>query len=324
MANKHIFKSLKYPICNNEFKAWCLTNDVYSYVYKTVLNSPRPFDVTLRDGIQNVPKDQIHNFDLKKKYALLNYIGLKYNPSAIELGSLVSKKVLPIMDNSAELFTLVNKNCDLFTTDKYLLVPSKNKLNDALQIKCSNISLITSVSNDFTLKNTKKTLLEVKNEIFETVYEMVSSHRIYIPKIKLYISCIDECPIAGKMNLDYIIKEIYFYYKVCHLDFLCLSDTCGTLELSKLKYIVNGLKSLNVDLTKISLHLHTNLKNENETLKIIHYALENDITNFDVSFLNSGGCSVTMKDNINANLSYELYYKALTQYIEKVASTYLE
>jgi hypothetical protein len=58
------------------------------------------------------------------------------------------------------------------------------------------------------------------------------------------------------------------------------------------------------------------LKNEIE--KIVHSALDNGITEFDVSELDTGGCSITMdKNKILPNLSYEQYYKFLTNYLMK-------
>jgi hypothetical protein len=68
----------------------------------------------------------------------------------------------------------------------------------------------------------------------------------------------------------------------------------------------------------ISLHLHIKPDREDIIEKIIHKALDYKIASFDVSMLEIGGCSVTMtKDKLAPNLSYELYYKALCNYIVK-------
>jgi hypothetical protein len=70
--------------------------------------------------------------------------------------------------------------------------------------------------------------------------------------------------------------------------------------------------------SKISLHLHVKKERERDIEEIIHKALDYKIINFDVSSLDSGGCSVTMdKRNLTPNLSYNLYYKALCNYIIK-------
>ena len=52
--------------------------------------------------------------------------------------------------------------------------------------------------------------------------------------------------------------------------------------------------------------------------EIIHKALDKKIINFDVSYLETGGCSVTIeRKNIAPNLSYTLYYRSLCKYILK-------
>ena len=69
---------------------------------------------------------------------------------------------------------------------------------------------------------------------------------------------------------------------------------------------------------KLSLHLHVKNGREDIVEKIIHKALDRRIIDFDVSLLETGGCSVTMnKNQIAPNLSYELYYKSLVNYIEE-------
>ena len=46
--------------------------------------------------------------------------------------------------------------------------------------------------------------------------------------------------------------------------------------------------------------------------------MNNGIRSFDVSALESGGCSVTMdKSELAPNLSYDLYYKSLATYLLK-------
>ena len=70
--------------------------------------------------------------------------------------------------------------------------------------------------------------------------------------------------------------------------------------------------------SNISLHLHVKPGMEDIIEQIIHKAFDYKIVNFDVSMLETGGCSVTMKkDKLASNLSYELYYKALCKYIFK-------
>ncbi len=78
------------------------------------------FDVSLRDGIQPIKK--IYTLDEKKN--LLHKIIEKYNPSAIEIGSIVNPKIVPQMANSIELHNYaLEKGLDE-DFDIYMLTPN--------------------------------------------------------------------------------------------------------------------------------------------------------------------------------------------------------
>ena len=178
-----------------------------------------------------------------------------------------------------------------------------------------NYSFITSVSDKFQIKNTKRSLLETRkllNEMFQLVNKNKLENKTH--DIKLYLSCIDECPIGGKISLQDIVEEIMHYY-VNHnksINELCLSDTCGTLKHDRFKIIIDTLLDYyRIEPEILSLHLHVCESNLSDVSSIIQYALDKNIIKFDVSyFKNMGGCSVTMEKNqINGNLTYEQIYK---------------
>ena len=123
---------------------------------------------------------------------------------------------------------------------------------------------------------------------------------------KLYISCINECPIDGHINNNHIVNEILHYSNSYNFDNICISDTCGTLSFKNLtniieKCVVNGL-----DPKILTIHLHID---ENDKIKLklfVDYLEKNGITTYDVSTLeDSGGCSVTIKEGkTRRNLTY--------------------
>lgn len=265
----------------------------------------RLFDVTLRDGLQSVSK--IYNLTEKKE--ILRDI-ISNRPPAIEIGSIVSPKILPQMNNSLELYTIATDyNCILDKPiDLYLLIPNLKGLEIASMNQVDNFSFITSVSDSFQKKNIGKTLVETKGEI----RQMMDSDIVTTDtKVKLYISCITDCPIQGKIGYIKIIDEIlYYYYSYENLDELCISDTCGTLQYDKFKLIIKELEKRQVNIDKFSLHLH-NQDNQQNVQDIILYAMKKGMYRFDVSYMPKiGGCSVTMK-NTKGNLSYEQIYKCL-------------
>ena len=263
-------------------------------------NSLKLFDVTLRDGLQSLTKI----YSLAEKTEILRNIIVNRYPSAIEVGSIVSPKILPQMSESIELFheaqfinIIIARPIDL-----YMLTPNLKSVNIASDHNITNFSFITSVSNAFQKKNTNKNLTEIKNEI-ELMMKRVTL--IQDSKVKLYISCITNCPISGKIDNHKIINEIlHYYYTYDEISEICLSDTCGTMEFNNFKTIIDELLKRNVDFNKISLHLH-NQENKQNVKDIIIYGMKSGIYRFDVSDMPEiGGCSVTM-ENPSGNLSYD-------------------
>lgn len=282
--------------------------------------SPHLCDVTLRDGLQNADASL---YPTEKKQELFNRIMSLYNPASIEVGSLVSPKVLPILKDSITMYkyacqfkeeTSIHKNNNIF-----LLVPSNSKLITALNLNVSNLSFITSVSNSFQMKNTHKNLEQTKQE-FQLMNNLLKIHKETEPSLstynKLYISCITQCPIDGQIDLDFIVKEILEYHSYGIFNELCISDTCGNMKFEDFKYIVDNLIDEGIHPSMLSLHLHVN---DFQTTKyILWYAFTKYIRKYDVSELTSGGCSVTMSpDEIKGNLTYKQFYTILDSYIDK-------
>jgi isopropylmalate/homocitrate/citramalate synthase len=288
---------------------------------KNILSKLKLFDVSLRDGLQSIPKI----YELHEKKVMLSKIIHQYRPHQMEIGSIVSYNVLPQMKNSIELYKyatnkyLSNKydikksltakydfiNDELddnISCDFFLLVPPiKSYIEQAVINNIKNISLITSVSESFQKKNINRSIIDTK-----MVLNNILSNENQFTNIKLYISCITKCPFEGNLNNDYIVNEIIYYSKLKNITNLCLSDTCGNMDFIDFKYIIDNLL-LNVDINIISLHLHLNKKNYLNIEKIIDYAISNKLYKFDVTgFENVGGCIVTIDQNkLHGNLQYK-------------------
>ena len=287
---------------------------------KNILSKLKLFDVSMRDGLQSIPKI----YELHEKKRMLSKIIHQYRPHQMEVGSIVSDNVLPQMKNSVELYKYAtNKydatnNCDFMkydlnniNCDFFLLVPPvKSYINQALLNNIKNISLITSVSETFQQKNIKKTIIDTKNILNDILYDDNQ-----FTNIKLYISCITNCPFDGNINNDYIINEIIYYSKLKNVNNLCLSDTCGDMNFIDFKYIIDNL-ILKMNIDNISLHLHVNKNNYLNIEKIIEYAIINKIYKFDVTgFENIGGCIVTIDQNkLHGNLQYKDLLNTMQKY----------
>ena len=260
------------------------------------------FDVSLRDGLQS--KKQIYTLNEKKD--LLHKIINEYQPKSIELGSIVSKNILPQMNNSIDLYKYaINLDNGI---DYYLLIPNKKKLKIALDNDIKNMSFISSFSNSFQKKNINKSLQETINEIKEIDNILQKNNLI---NNKLYLSCFNDCPIEKEISEDEILFNILQYSNLKSFNEICLSDTTGNLKVDNFVRIFYQIRSL-INVNKLSLHLHVKKNNENNVIEIIKEGFKLDLNKLDISCIDEGGCSVTMnKSELNSNLNYNLLKKLL-------------
>uniref|UniRef100_A0A6C0H651 Pyruvate carboxyltransferase domain-containing protein n=1 Tax=viral metagenome TaxID=1070528 RepID=A0A6C0H651_9ZZZZ len=265
------------------------------------------FDVSLRDGLQTIKSEHQSLLNTQHKINIYNFIIQNYSPDFIEIGSIVSPKFMPIFNDSIHLLDNIQNN------SSFILIPSLSKLKQ-LKSKNCNLSFITSCSNLFQLKNTNKSIDDTKTEISKMIDFIISNKKIC--NIKLYISCINHCPISGKIDKNIIINEIFYYYKNHKLiTNFCLSDTCGNLSFSVFKEIIDTcLYKYFIPPKFFSLHLHIDKNNITNIQNIFNYAFDNGIIIFDVSIFNdSGGCSMTINDSF-PNLDYQTFFSLLDKY----------
>jgi hydroxymethylglutaryl-CoA lyase len=264
------------------------------------------FDVTLRDGLQGGSVMPLYN-----KQKLFERVLNERNAMAIEVGSLVSPKVVPQMENSLDVYKFANKmleerkGLEQALPDIYMLVPpSVQYMQTAFDNKIINISVPASFSNSFQQKNVRMSLTDT--------YKIVSyvSKNNYFSKIKVYLSCFNECPvIQNKVDMFDIVQNIIRYSKLNKVNEICLSDTIGTLTPADFESILTILQKNSIPFEKLSLHLH--VKDTQTTLDNIVLAIDAGITRFDVSIVKSGGCNITLSsDCLHRNVSPELLMQA--------------
>jgi isopropylmalate/homocitrate/citramalate synthase len=97
-----------YPKCANSFRHWYTSHPKWELFYN-YLGKPKPFDVTLRDGLQGLSIPEQNNFTLERKKELYHTIIRDHNPEYMEIGSIVSEKLLPIFKDSIDFHKYVEK-----------------------------------------------------------------------------------------------------------------------------------------------------------------------------------------------------------------------
>lgn len=305
--------------CAHSFKKWVNSNTRYRVVYDNI-GSPKPFDVTLLDGMITLNKYQISQLKTNHKLNYYHHINFHYQPKNIEVGAITSKKVFPIFKDTNELIKKITE-CN-FESQKlknfnipnvYVVIPNEKQFNliYSKNNNISNYSFITSISNSFQLNNTKMTLNDSFNDINNIIVRLADSKNNF--DSKLYVSCINECPFEGKLSNDYIVDSLIKLNSL-KTDMICLSDTCGTLQSKDFKYIIEKSLKAGINNKKLSLHMHIHPSYEKNAEKIFHTALDHGINKFDVSLFKN--ITDEMEKNKQLpNLSYPLYYKFLQSYI---------
>ena len=321
-------KKLIYPVCSKTFKNWVNSNPKYLEKY-TNIGVPKLFDITLKDGIQTLSLEEQYQFNINKKKEMLGTIIKKDNPFAIELGSLASPKILPIMKDTLQFYRYAynyyNKS-EIIKPYFFIYLYNEKHLDDLIGNNMfNNISLSTSLTDSFQYYSTRQTISQKKTELYNIIYKlnMYCYNREIItipyPQIKLYINCFNTCPFDGKLNNDFIVDEICKYYTYIKPDILCLKDTCGSISKNDFEYIIDKCIQNGINSSKIALHLHVLNGCEENTSEIINTALDNKISMFDISNMKTGEYvkNTSFMSNINSpiNLTYSLFYKTFADYI---------
>jgi len=257
--------------------------------YKQI--TPIITDVTLRYGWQQ-------EIPLAKKQNLFHQIVSTYSPKYIEIHSLQHKNN-SVKDDTKPMTQFANDYKNIYgnPTHYFTVVNSMNQLQQGINNQFTRFTFVTSISNAFQIHNCRKTILQTKKDL-----EIMNQVSKYIPNIytKLHISCIDHCPFIGYIDINYALHEICKYHHNYSFDELCLSDTCGNLTFDNFKYLVECLYLFGVPKSKIGLHLH--VKNVKELKKIVNYSLQNEITKYDLTILDS-----TSSKNDSQTMDYGLF-----------------
>lgn len=266
------------------------------------------FDVTLRDGLQGQPRLPYH-----EKKALFQRILNKGCSASIEVGSLVSPRVVPQMEDSLRLFRFANKFVETRRSvrsqypcgrpchpDLFMLVPPNDfYFTQARKERIANISVPASLSEPFQQKNVRKSMEETYKLVSESVL------RREFKRMKVYLSCFNDCPVSGeRIKTPAIIDEIRRYAHLSGVTEVCLSDTIGTLDPIQFYSILERITASDIPMHKLSLHLHA--RDPEVARHICMLAMQTGICRFDISHVDSGGCAVTLnRDELCPNMSFD-------------------
>ncbi len=174
-------------------------------------------DVSARDGLQN----ERNAWNVSERVSLIRSLS-STGLSNIEVGSFVSPKAVPQMAGSADVFAGIK---NLTTGCRYhMLVPNTKMMEKAIAAEVKTVSVFVSAAEDFSRRNTNRTVDDSLKETAE-VCNLARSAGI---KVRGYVSCVfhstDKSEVITPRNVVKISAKL--------LDFGCyevsLGDTLGS------------------------------------------------------------------------------------------------
>lgn len=231
-------------------------------------------EVGPRDGLQNEKK----LVSLETKVEMISRL-IEAGVKKIEAVSFVNPKIVPQMANAEELMRLVPKHDGLSYAG---LVLNYSGLQRALATEVDALHIVTATSDEFNLKNAKKTVDQSVSELITVIQEGKESGR----SINGILGTAFGCPFAGEVPLERVLHVADQFAKAGATE-ITLADTTGMANPIQIKQTVERFKKhFGEDIT-LGLHLH-NTRGLGIANAFAGY--EAGIRNFDSSIAGLGGC----------------------------------
>ena len=229
-------------------------------------------EVGPRDGLQNI--DIILNVD--ERFQLIQSLE-KAGINSLEVGSFVSPKAVPAMDNTDTLLEkLANSK-----SDYSVLIPNTYGYKQAKDNKVKEVCLVLCATESMNKENINKSIDETILE-FKEIIDMAKKDKI---RTKIYISVAFECPYEGIVSSEYVYdltKEFLSY----GINEVVIADTIGAGKPDQVKKLFRRLVK-DFGSSDFSAHFHdTRLL----ALSNVKAAMGEGITKFDSCIAGLGGC----------------------------------
>ncbi len=231
-------------------------------------------EVGLRDGLQSI--ERVMPLKAKKRWiAAEAAAGVK----EIEVGSFVPSKLLPQMDDTAELVAFAK---EIEGLNVVTLVPNAKGAQRAAAAGVHGMSIPFSMSETHSLKNVRKTHAQMLEEIAACA-EIASGNGIHFA---VSLATAFGCTLEGAVPEDRVVALAEKAIEAGALE-LSLSDTTGYADPAQVRRLVRRVREAVGADRLTTLHLHNT---RGLGLANVVAGLEEGITTFDASLGGLGGC----------------------------------
>ena len=216
----------------------------------------RIYDCTMRHVLKNISGPWPVSYMCNVITCLLR----KNKPTSLEIGALTNKSnTKSQLSRAKDLINYCNsdyvESLGYNSKDFYLMIPPKRRFfSEAANIGVRNISVITSVSNDYQKKNYGKNIAQTHSMITSALQDN------YFNSAKVYMTCISRCPISGKnISVKDAADHIASYAVNDQVDQVTINDTVGTMPWWRMYSILDILRDYHIPLEKIGVQLNTSI-----------------------------------------------------------------
>ncbi|MDG2172734.1 MAG: hydroxymethylglutaryl-CoA lyase [Flavobacteriaceae bacterium] len=249
-----------------------------------------------RDAMQSIKEFIPTDYKLKYLQSLVD-VGF----DTIDIGSFVSSKVIPQLSDSAEVIDRIN-----LTNNTKLLVIIANKrgaLEACTHAKISYLGYPFSISENFQMRNTNKTIKESEKVLMD-IQEVCLSHN---KELVVYLSMGFGNPYGDPWSFEIVDKWIS---KLVDrgVKIISLSDTIGSADANSIGQLFQNISKKYKDI-EFGLHLHTNPRS---WYNKVEAAYEAGCRRFDGAIKGFGGCPMA-SDKLVGNMPTEKLISFITE-----------
>lgn len=235
-------------------------------------------EVGLRDGLQSI--DRVMPTEAKKAWILAEVAA---GVTEMEVGSFVPPSLLPQMADTAEIIAFAKTVPGL---EVVALVPNLKGAERAIAAGVDKMSIPFSMSESHSLKNVRKTHVEMLDQIAAIAALVAAQPEGRRPHFEVGLSTAFGCTIEGPVPENQVV-HLAEQSIAAGVAEVCLSDTTGYANPTQVRRLVRAVKGA-VGADRLNtLHLHNT---RGLGLANVLAGLEEGITTFDSSMGGIGGC----------------------------------
>lgn len=236
-------------------------------------------EVGIRDGLQNEKKI----ITTEQKVELISKLitaGIK----KFEAVSFVNPKIVPQMADAEEVI----KNVPKVNGVTYAgLVLSKSGLDRALKTQIDTLHIVLATSDEFNMKNARRTVDESLKELVTVTTEGVKADKSVIATLGTAFGC----PFEGNVPLNRILKISDSFIENGATG-ITLADTTGLANPKQVDTVVKAFKNEFGSDIELGLHFHNT---RGLGLANVLAGYQAGVNNFDSSIGGLGGCPFAPK-----------------------------